>query len=63
MKSIVFFCTIIFMFSCNNKESKTDYLGVVKLEVSGKKAAIPHFEKGLLLLHSFEYIDARESFL
>ena len=63
MKSIVFFCATIFIFSCNKKESKTDYLGVVKLEVSGTKAAITHFEKGLLLLHSFEFEDSREAFL
>jgi len=63
MKSAVFFCAIIFMFSCKKNESKLDYLGVVKLEISGKKAAIPHFEKGLLLLHSFEFEDSREAFL
>lgn len=37
-------------------------LGVVSIDVSGKEKAIPHFEKGLLLLHSFEYEDAREAF-
>ena len=63
MKSIVFFCAFIFLFSCKNKETKTDYLGVVKLEVSGLEAALPHFEKGLLLLHSFEFEDSREAFL
>jgi len=63
MKPIVFFCVIFFLFSCNKNEPQTDYLGIVKLEVSGTKTAIPHFEKGLLLLHSFEYVDARESFL
>ena len=51
------------MFSCKTKESKTDYLGVVELEISGIEAAQPHFEKGLLLLHSFEFEDSREAFL
>jgi len=37
-------------------------LGVVDVSVSGNKSALPHFEKGLLLLHSFEYEDARDAF-
>lgn len=63
MKFSIFILATVFLFSCKKEESKTDYLGVVKFEVSGKDAAIPHFEKGLLLLHSFEFDDARESFL
>lgn len=50
-------------FSCKKEESKTDYLGVVNLNVTGNEDAIPQFEKGLLLLHSFEYQDARDAFL
>lgn len=37
-------------------------LGDAHLNVTGAEDAIPHFEKGLLLLHSFEYADAREAF-
>ena len=46
------------------KEQKPDpaYLGVVNIEITGQKEALPHFEKGLLLLHSFEYADSREAF-
>jgi tetratricopeptide (TPR) repeat protein len=61
------FLILIFLisFSCSEKKQATakDYLGIVNIEVSGSEAAIPHFEKGLLLLHSFEYSDSRESFL
>jgi hypothetical protein len=38
------------------------HLGKAHLEVKGAPAAIPHFDRGLLLLHSFEYADAREAF-
>lgn len=38
-------------------------LGNIELAVTGKPAALPHFERGLLLLHSFEYRDARQEFL
>ncbi len=38
-------------------------LGDLSFQVSGAAEAIPHFEKGVLLLHSFEYQDAREAFL
>lgn len=44
-------------------EAQESKLGEVNLNVIGKKEALPHFEKGLLLLHSFEYEDAREAFL
>ena len=37
-------------------------LGHVEFEVTGSKAAQPYFEKGLLLLHSFEYEDAIPEF-
>ena len=50
-------------FSCKKESSKTDYLGVVNLTVTGNTDATQEFEKGLLLLHSFEYQDAREAFI
>lgn len=58
--SLVFAITL---FSCNKETKNTDYLGIVNIEISGDQDALPHFEKGLLLLHSFEYDDAREAFL
>ena len=53
---------MLLMISCKKDKPVESYLGVVKIEVSGKPEAIPHFEKGLLLLHSFEYYDSREAF-
>ncbi|MEM9846977.1 MAG: hypothetical protein AAF847_03740 [Bacteroidota bacterium] len=61
----------LMLFACNtNPNSQTlskdteasTQLGEVRLQVTGAAAAQPHFEKGLLLLHSFEYEDAREAF-
>ena len=63
MKVTTFIFTLILCISCKKKETKTDYLGIVDITVTGNKKALPHFEKGLLLLHSFEYNDAREAFL
>lgn len=44
-------------------EQSASRLGEAHLPTSGNEAALPHFEKGLLLLHSFEYEDARAAFL
>ncbi len=63
MKTYILLLFIVILFSCKKESEKTDYLGVAHLDVTGKKEALPHFEKGLLLLHSFEYEDAREEFL
>src|SRR5690554_2322902 len=49
--------------SCKKKDKSIDNLGVVEFQVTGSQEAHNHFEKGLLLLHSFEYEDAREAFL
>src|SRR4051812_28276591 len=38
-------------------------LGVIEFPTSGSPAAQPLFIKGVLLLHSFEYDDAREAFV
>lgn len=43
-------------------EVDADQLGIVTLEVEGSKEAKRHFQRGLLLLHSFEYDDARAAF-
>tara|TARA_R110002049_G_scaffold44064_5_gene129196 strand:+ start:4946 stop:6520 length:1575 start_codon:yes stop_codon:yes gene_type:complete len=63
MGRILFFLIILLLYACKKEASKTEYLGVVNLTVNGHADAIPQFEKGLLLLHSFEYQDAREAFL
>jgi tetratricopeptide (TPR) repeat protein len=38
-------------------------LGTIEFPTSGSPAAQPHFIKGVLLMHSFEYDDAREAFV
>ncbi len=68
--SIVLFIGLLI--SCSNtpkqkqqqKETKaSDQLGEIFFQPTGNEAAQPYFHKGLLLLHSFEYDDAREAFL
>ncbi len=44
------------------EESSSYHLGDARLEVTGAESAVPHFQEGLLLLHSFEYADARTAF-
>ena len=63
MKNAYLLLLVLFLaWSCKKTQPEPSYLGVVSLEVTGKKEAAAHFEKGLLLLHSFEYEDAREAF-
>lgn len=62
MKYLMIFGIVVVFFSCKKKEVKMDDLGVVNFEVTGNEMAVSSFEKGLLLLHSFEYSDAREAF-
>ncbi|MFN2430222.1 MAG: hypothetical protein ABR574_09415 [Cryomorphaceae bacterium] len=60
-----FFILVLFAASCGQQrssENSEQRLGVVDLEVTGSEEALPSFERGLLLLHSFEYADAREAF-
>ncbi len=49
--------------SCREAAQKQEQsLGSIHFEVNGHPDALPSFEKGLLLLHSFEYDDAAEAF-
>lgn len=64
---IIFISVGLFFFSCNEKKhtpvvEEEIALGVISINVTGAEVAQPYFEKGLLLLHSFEYEDAREAF-
>lgn len=52
----------IALFSCGTSPEKAANLGEVNLKVMGAPEAVDAFQTGLLLLHSFEYEDARESF-
>jgi len=45
-----------------SETAQSTQLGELTFQVNGIAAAIPHFEKGVLLLHSFEYEDARAAF-
>ena len=55
----------LYLAGCTSRptEEKTSQLGDIELAVTGNQAALPHFKQGLLLLHSFEYRDARQEFL
>jgi len=60
---------IALLSSCNNKPSTPtqdtsayDELGQINLAVTGNTEAQKEFKTGLLLLHSFEYEDARSAF-
>jgi len=58
---LLFSCLILF--ACQNKTAPEQaQLGHIELNVTGDQAALPHFERGLLLLHNFEYEDARTHF-
>ena len=46
-----------------DSESYDDDLGEISIKVSGSPEAQVHFRTGLLLMHSFEYDDARTAFL
>jgi len=63
MKPYLYLLSLLVILACKKETAKSDYLGVVNITVTGKEKALPYFEKGLLLLHSFEYSDARESFI
>ena len=63
MRSLLFILLpLVTIFSCQNKVAETYYLGKVALDVTGSSEAKEAFEKGLLLLHSFEYEDALTAF-
>jgi hypothetical protein len=49
--------------SSNNGIEEDAKLGDITLQVTGDAEAQKHFRNGLLLLHSFEYLDARSEFL
>ncbi|MDN5203674.1 hypothetical protein QQ008_19955 [Fulvivirgaceae bacterium BMA10] len=71
LKTIKIGLTILFtiyfsgcQYSSKQEISGNDYtLGEAHISVTGKDGAIPYFEKGLLLLHSFEYQDAAQAFI
>jgi tetratricopeptide (TPR) repeat protein len=62
MTRFLLFSLSIMLVACNEAPKTTSDLGVVNIEIQGSPEAVEAFNKGLLLLHSFEYEDARESF-
>jgi tetratricopeptide (TPR) repeat protein len=51
------------MAGCSSqKNNPKDQLGEINFTVTGKEEAQPVFKKAVLLLHSFEYVDAAEEF-
>ncbi|MEO1259276.1 MAG: hypothetical protein AAFZ15_10795 [Bacteroidota bacterium] len=61
----IFFSVLLFL-NCKNEKkppAAVDQLGEIHTHFSGNEAALPHFEKGLKLLHNFEYDAACEAFL
>jgi len=67
MKNVCFLLLIVLLtIQCGTKE-KTDLqettLGEVTFEVTGSIEALPYFQEGLLLLHSFEFEDAAVKFV
>jgi hypothetical protein len=64
--STIHLLALIFLFSCGIQKENTadDYsLGDIKYQFPVSAAAKADFDKGLLLLYSFEYVDANEAFL
>ena len=62
---ILFTSILLFLSACKPKapsESSEAHLGEVEFKVTGATEAQSHFKEGLLLLHSFEYADARTAF-
>ena len=62
MTRFFFFSLAVVLGACSSSSKNASDLGVVNLEVQGAPEAVDAFNTGLLLLHSFEYEDARESF-
>ena len=64
MKYLIILSGLLLVCSCQDRppESQPNFLGSLEHQFSISEAARPGFEKGLLLLHSFEYEDAREAF-
>ena len=59
MKQIAF---LILFFSIASFAGAQQNLGTIHFPATGKQEATPHFLRGVLLLHSFEYPDALEAF-
>ena len=61
-RTILFLGSILLVFFCCSPSEEEGALGEITFKVTGSEAANVHFIKGHLLMHSFEYDDARDSF-
>ncbi len=64
-KSALIFSVLamLLLIQCSPPAGDQNKLGTVYFKVTGSKEALPLFEEGLLLLHSFEFEDAAEAFI
>jgi len=62
MRHLLLCLVLLNLLSCQSEPGNTTRLGDAAFAVTGAPKAQQHFQKGLLLLHSFEYEDARRSF-
>ena len=56
---------LLILFSCSSEEPQQDQgaeLGQIQVYATGSEASLQSFREGMLLLHSFEYVDAAEKF-
>lgn len=63
---VFFLLNCLIWISCNRQEvseKPASSLGEIHFQASGNEDAQPHFQQGLLLLHSFEYDDAKKAFV
>lgn len=64
MKIPILLVGICVLTTCTQPQStKSRDSESLTLDVTGSASAMPHFKKGLLLLHNFEYTDAAEAFV
>src|SRR5829696_6060858 len=63
MKARATLIACLFVVSIVSSTGAAQDLGTIDFPTSGNTAAQPLFVKGVLLMHSFEYEDAREAFV
>lgn len=61
-QSFIYFAIFAFLSCSTKKNNTTEALGEIDFAATGKSDAQPAFNKGMLLLYSFEYVDAAEEF-
>ena len=63
LKILSILCCAIFLVQCQRTTPSIPKLGSTDIQVTGSEEAMPFFNNGYLLLHSFEYEDAAEQFV